>query len=262
MQVEGTGVVVTGAGSGLGRAVANRLATAGAAVGVVDLSIDAATETATGCGGDSRPVAIDVADAAGSEAAFAALVDGLAPLRVLVCCAGIQQGARVVRRDGPVSLDWFRRTIEVNLTGTFNWVRLFASHVAALDPVDRDGQRGVIVMTSSITATDGVDGGVAYAAAKAGVAGMTLPLARELAPIGVRVVSVAPGTFATPMIATMPVDYSAALAAQVPHPRRFGDPDEFAALVSSIVANDYLNGEVIRLDGGLRMPPSSAIRPA
>jgi NAD(P)-dependent dehydrogenase (short-subunit alcohol dehydrogenase family) len=219
---------------------------------LVDRDLPGATALAKEVGG----VAL-VADVTDGEAAEGAgdLLDGIGPIRALVCCAGLQRGARVIGRGGCVDLGWFRQSVEVNLVGTFNWVRVAAERMAAAEP-DRDGGRGVIVTTSSITAWDGVDGGVAYAAAKAGVAGMTLPLARDLAPWGIRVVSIAPGTFATPMIDTMPGAYADRLRGQIPFPPRFGRPEEFAELVATILRTPYLNGEVIRLDGGLRMPPS------
>jgi len=247
------GAVVTGAASGLGAATARRLAGLGARVLVVDRDADRARALAEEIGGVS--LVADVADAAAAEGARG-LLDELAPVRALVCCAGLQSGARVVGRNGSVDLEWFRRSVEVNLVGTFNWVRIVAERMATNEPDARDGERGVIITTSSIAAWDGVDGGVAYAAAKAGVAGMTLPLARDLAPLGIRVVSIAPGTFDTPMIGSMPEVYADELRAHVPFPQRFGRPEEFAELVATVIDSPYLNGEVIRLDGGLRMPPS------
>jgi len=251
------GAVVTGGASGLGAATARRLAAAGATVVIVDRDGDGARRLAAELGGVA--IEADVTDEAAADAA-AGVLDGVAPVRALVCCAGLQRGARVVGRSGSVDLGWFRQAVEVNLVGTFNWVRVVAAHMVGSEPDSEHGGRGVIVTTSSITAFDGVDGGVAYAAAKAGVAGMTLPLARELAPHGIRVVSIAPGTFDTPMIATMPESYADELRARVPFPARFGRPEEFADLVATVVDNPYLNGEVIRIDGGLRMP-ASAPRP-
>lgn len=237
--------VVTGGASGLGAATVERLTITGATAVAVDLR--------TGC---------DVTDDVASEAEMAAIVERHGPPRVLVTCAGVQEGRRVVRRDGSaVDLGWFRRSVEVNLVGAFNWVRLAAAQMAVLDPLDADGTRGVIVLTSSITAEDGVDGGVAYAAAKAGVAGMALPLARELAPYGIRAVAIEPGVFDTPMAATMPADYAESLLATVPHPPRLGGAGEFADLVLHVIANDMLNGCTIRLDGGLRMQPGRLRQP-
>ncbi len=230
------GAIVTGGASGLGAATAEALRAAGAQVTVADLQGD-------------PPV--DVADAAAMEALVASVPD----LRVLVCCAGVgSTGGKVVRRNGPHRLEDFEHVLRVNLVGTFNCIRLAAWAMCGLEPT-ATGERGVIVTTSSIAAFDGVTGGAAYSASKAGVAGMTLPLARDLGPHGVRVVSIAPGSFATPMVQLMPERFSAQLAAETPFPPRFGRPEEFAALVEHVIANPMLNGEVIRLDGGLRMRP-------
>jgi NAD(P)-dependent dehydrogenase (short-subunit alcohol dehydrogenase family) len=203
---------------------------------------------------------VDVADAAGVERALAAAAEAHGPLRVLVTCAGIGAGRQTVRSSGPHDLELFEKVVRVNLVGTFNCVRLAAWEMSRQEPLGDDGERGVIVTTSSIAAYDGVDGGVAYSASKAGVAGMTLPLARDLAGHGVRVVSIAPGSFATPMNASLPPSYGEALAAATPFPGRFGRPEEFADLVAHVVANPMLNGEVIRLDGGLRMAASRPFR--
>jgi NAD(P)-dependent dehydrogenase (short-subunit alcohol dehydrogenase family) len=236
MDVYGVGALVTGGASGLGAATVERLRAAGAEVVVADLQ---------------GPAPVDVADAEAMEA----LVATVPNLRVLVCCAGLgSQGGRVVRRSGPHSLADFERMVRVNLVGTFNAVRLAAWAMSRLEPTST-GERGVIVTTSSIAAFDGVTGGAAYAASKAGVAGMTLPLARDLGPHGIRVVSVAPGSFDTPMASGMLPQFQQQLADETPFPPRFGAPDEFAALVEHIVANPMLNGEVIRIDGGLRMRP-------
>ena len=247
--------MVTGGASGLGAAVARRLASDGAEVAVVDRDGEGATEIAASIGGTA--FVVDVADETSSERAMREIVARFPPIRVLVCCAGIQHGARVLRKDGPVGLDWFRSSVEVNLVGTFNWIRLVAWEMSRAEPSSPDAERGVIVTTSSIVAFDGVEGGVAYAAAKAGVAGMTLALARDLARHEIRVASIAPGTFDTPMIATMSGEYADQLRDSVVHPRRFGSPDEFGGLVAAVIANRYLNGEVIRLDGGLRMSPGA-----
>ena len=228
--------MVTGGGSGLGAATVRRLREGGAAVA----SIDAA---------DDPP--IDVTD----PVAVHELIDALSDLRVLVCCAGTGSGGgKVVRRSGPHALEDFERVVQVNLVGTFNCVRLAAAAMAESQPLDT-GERGVIVMTSSIAFEDGVTGGVAYSASKAGVVGMTLPLARDLGPVGVRVVTIAPGPMDTPMSLGLPHEYAAQLSTDTPFPQRFGRPEEFAALVAHIVENPMLNGEVIRLDGGLRMRP-------
>ncbi len=245
--------IVTGGASGLGAAVAHLLVNRGARVAIVDRNEVAARSVSDELGCVS--IAADVSDSDSSERAFDQILDRLGTPTVLVCCAGIQRGRRIVRDDGPVELAWFRESVEVNLIGAFNWVRMAASAMARNDPSDADGSRGVIITTASITAYDGVDGGVAYAAAKAGVAGMTLPLARELAHLGIRVMSIAPGVFDTPMIATMPDAFATALTNSIPHPPRVGAPAEFAALVGHIIDNPMLNGEVIRLDAGLRMTP-------
>ncbi|MBK9180033.1 MAG: SDR family NAD(P)-dependent oxidoreductase [Acidimicrobiales bacterium] len=235
MHLDGVDALVTGGSSGLGAATAQRLASAGSRVTTIDLR-------------GEPPV--DVCD----PDAVAAVVDRLGELRVLVCCAGVPAaGHRTVRRQGPHDLDVFERIVRVNLIGTFNCVRLAAWAMSRLEPVDDAGERGVIVTTSSIAAFDGVTGGAAYSAAKAGVAGMTLPVARDLAPLGIRVVSIAPGSFATPMVASMPPAYADQLAAETPFPHRFGQPGEFAALAQHVVENTMLNGTVIRLDGALRM---------
>lgn len=253
MQLQGIDAVVTGGASGLGAATAKRLADGGARVLVVDQNETAAAAVATSIGGASASV--DVADAAAVEAALADLPN----LRVLVCCAGISAAKGVIGRNGPHPLELFEHVIRVNLTGTFNCVRLAAAKMAALDPlatVDGDDERGVIVMTASVAAFDGVDGGAAYSASKAGVAGMTLPMARDLGRYGIRVVSIAPGPFSTPMTADMPHGYDEKLKAEMPFPPRFGRPTEYASLVAHIVDNTMLNGEVIRIDAANRMAPS------
>jgi NAD(P)-dependent dehydrogenase (short-subunit alcohol dehydrogenase family) len=183
------------------------------------------------------------------------IASGLAPLRLAVNCAGIGTAGRVLSRKGPHDLDAFTRTISVNLVGTFNVLRLAAEAIAATEPVDDQGQRGVIVNTASIAAFDGQIGQIAYSASKGGVVGMTLPAARDLAQFGIRVMTIAPGILDTPMMAGVAEEFRVALAANIPFPQRFGRPEEYAGLVLSIAAQDYLNGEVIRLDGSLRMPP-------
>jgi NAD(P)-dependent dehydrogenase (short-subunit alcohol dehydrogenase family) len=196
----------------------------------------------------------DVTDAAQIEAAIGQAT-ALGPLRVVVSCAGVGWAARTLDKTGkPHDLELFKTVIGVNLVGTFNVLRLGASAIAKNDPLEH-GERGVIVNTASVAAFDGQIGQIAYAASKAGVAGMTLPAARDLAPVGIRVVTIAPGIFDTPMLGALPEDKRAALAADVVFPKRLGSPDEYGALVSAIVANGYLNGETVRLDGSLRMPP-------
>ena len=199
-------------------------------------------------------MACDVADAASAEAALAEARAAHGVERVLVNCAGIGTAGRIVGRDGPLALEAFARVIRVNLIGTFNMLRLSAAAMSALEPLE-DGERGVIVNTASIAAFEGQVGQAAYAASKGGVASLTLPAARELARAGVRVVTIAPGLFQTPMVAGLPPEVQQSLGASVPYPPRLGRPEEFAGLVEHVVENQYLNGEVIRLDGGLRMAP-------
>ncbi len=251
MNVEGSVALVTGGASGLGLATTRALVDAGARVVVVDLPGQAAA--VADLGPSVTFAAADVTDEEQVAAAVAAATD-LGPLRAVVLCAGVAPAARVVGRDGPHPLDLFERTVRVNLLGTFAVLRLAATAMAATAPVD--GERGVVVMTSSVAAFDGQVGQAAYAASKGAVAAMTLPVARELAAHAVRVVSVAPGVFETPLVAGLRDDVRASLGSQVPHPSRLGRPEEFAALVLHVVANPYLNGEVVRLDGALRMGAS------
>lgn len=244
--------VVTGGGSGLGAATVRRIAAAGAGTVIVDLPSSPGKAVADELGERVVFVPADVTD----EQAVAAALDAaaeLGTLRLAVCCAGIGTPGRVVGRDGPLPLATFRQVVEVNLVGTFNVVRLAAERMAAAAPVD--GDRGVVVMTASIAAYDGQVGQAAYAASKGGIVGLTLTAARDLADKAIRVVTIAPGTMQTPMLAGLPEEARQALERQVPHPNRLGRPDEFAALVEHVVSNPFLNGEVIRLDGGLRMPP-------
>ncbi len=243
--------LVTGAASGLGRATAAALAGAGARVALVDLDGDAAGRAAEEIGGHAFP--FDVTDAEAAEAALPR-IEALGPLRALVNCAGVAPAAKIVGRDGaPMPLAAFERAVHVNLVGTFNLVRLAAAAMARLEPLGAGGERGVIVNTASVAAFEGQVGQAAYAASKGGVASLTLPAARELAPLGVRVVAIAPGLFATPMLLGMPEKVQASLAATVPFPPRFGLPEEYAALVLHVLANPMLNGAVLRLDGALRM---------
>ncbi len=252
MLLRGQAAVVTGGGSGLGAATAALLARAGCRVAVLDINRDAAAASAARFGG--LGVACDVADAASAEAALAEARAAHGVERVLVNCAGIGTAGRIVGRDGPLALAAFERVISVNLIGSFNMLRLSAAAMSALEPLE-EGERGVIVNTASIAAFDGQVGQAAYAASKSGVVGMTLPAARELARAGVRVMTIAPGLFHTPMVAQLPPEVQQSLAASVPYPPRLGLPDEFAALVEHIATNRFLNGEVIRLDGALRMAP-------
>jgi NAD(P)-dependent dehydrogenase (short-subunit alcohol dehydrogenase family) len=250
MEISGASAVVTGAASGLGLATAERLLAAGAHVVLVDLPSSAGADVVARLGERARFAAADVTD----EEAVAAALDtaaALGPLRVAVTCAGTAPAARVLGRAGPHPLDLFVRSLHVNLVGTFNVLRLAAERMAATAPVGEE--RGVLVTTASVAAFEGQVGQAAYAAAKGGVVGMTLPIARELAQVAVRVVAIAPGLFDTPMLAGLPQEARESLGAQVPHPSRLGSPVEFADLVAAVVANPMLNGEVIRLDGAIRM---------
>jgi len=252
MELSGLAAVVTGGGSGLGAATASHLARGGCKVALLDINENAAKAHAKEIGGVA--VRCDVSDAASAEAAMAGARAAHGPARVLVNCAGIGTAGRVVGRDGPMKLDAFERVIRVNLIGSFNLIRLAAAEMSALDPLE-DGERGVIINTASIAAFDGQIGQAAYAASKAGVAGMTLPIARELARAGVRVMTIAPGVFHTPMVDALPPEVLQSLGQGVPYPSRLGMHEEYAALAAHIIANRYLNGEVIRLDGALRMAP-------
>lgn len=253
MQVNGLAALVTGAASGLGAATARALAKAGARVTLLDMNLEAARAVAAEIGGFAARC--DVSDAASAEAAVAAARGKHGPARIAVSCAGVAPAARVVGKAGPMALADFERVVRVNLIGTFNLMRLAAADMVGLDPLNGDGERGLIVNTASIAAWEGQIGQTAYAASKGGVASLTLPAARELARSGVRVVAIAPGTFETPMMAGMPQEVKDGLAAKVPYPSRLGRPEEFAALVLHIAANPYLNGSVLRLDGALRMEP-------
>lgn len=256
MDVEGTVVYITGGASGLGAATAEHLAGLGATIGIIDRDETLGADLASSI--DAAFVAADVASAASLESAFEMLLDRVGPPRVGVACAGIGSGRKVVGRSGPHPLEGFERVIGVNLVGVFNFVRLAAWAMHDLEPVGSDSERGVLVTTASIAATDGVDGGVAYSASKGGVRAMTLPLARDLAPWGIRAVSISPGSFATPLVAAMPPDYMEQMAADTPFPNRFGRPGEFARLCEHVITNPMLNGTDIRLDGAQRMRPSSA----
>lgn len=252
MNPKGLAAIVTGGASGLGRAAALALAKAGAKVAVLDLDQAGAEKVARDIGG--LALACDVADARSAEAAVAAARAAHGPARINVNCAGVWSAARTVGREGPMALDAFARVVRVNLIGTFNVLRLAAAGMAEADPM-AGGERGVIVNTSSIAAFEGQIGQAAYAASKGGIASLTLPVARDLAKSGVRVVAIAPGLFATPMMYGLPEDVQRALGDSVPFPSRLGDPDEFAKLALHIVENPMLNGVTIRLDGALRLPP-------
>lgn len=252
--VDGSVALVTGGASGLGAATVRRLFAAGANVLIVDRDEAKGAALAADLGADRAAFArADVTDPAQVEAAVDA-AKLLGTLRVAVSCAGVGWAARTLDKTGkPHDLDLFRTVIGINLIGTFNVLRLAASAMAKADPIE--GERGVIVNTASVAAYDGQIGQIAYASSKAGVVGMTLPAARDLAPSGIRVCTIAPGIFDTPMLAALPEDKRAALAADVVFPKRLGSPTEYGELVAAIVANGYLNGETIRLDGAIRMQP-------
>ncbi len=245
MRIEGNTFLVAGGGSGLGAATTNMLAASGARVLVADLKGEAPE--------DGRFVETDVTDEDSVRSAVGEALE-LGDLRGAVNCAGIARAEKVLGREGPHSLDTFARVVEVNLVGTFNVIRLVAEAISGNEPLE-SGERGVIVNTASVAAFDGQIGQVAYAASKGGVVSLTLPVARELANSGIRVVTIAPGIFDTPMMAGLPEDARVSLGEQVPFPSRLGKPEEYAALVGHIVENEMLNGEVIRLDGAIRMAP-------
>ncbi len=249
---ESTVALVTGGASGLGGATTRRLVADGARVVVVDLPTSPGAVLASELGDAVRFVPADVRDGEQLQAAVDAAGD-MGELRIAVTCAGVGTPGRVVGRKGPLDLEIFRTVVDINLVGSFNALRLAAAAMLSNDPLD--GDRGVVVMTASIAAYDGQVGQAAYAASKGGIVGLTLSAARDLADKQIRVMTVAPGTFATPMLAGLPDEATAALEAGVPHPSRLGHPDEYAALVRHIIDNPMLNGEVIRLDGALRMPP-------
>lgn len=251
MEIAGSAALVTGAASGLGAATAAALAARGATVYGLDLA--AAVAGAEAPHGVTL-VGADVTAEDDVRAALARIDDDGQELRLAVNCAGIAPSARILSRRGPHDLDLFRTVVGVNLVGTFNVLRLAAAAMSRL-PADDGGQRGVVVNTASVAAFEGQVGQIAYAASKAGVAGMTVPAARDLAQHGIRVVAIAPGIVDTPMMAGMPDDVRAGLAASVPFPPRLGRPDEYARLVLMVVEHDYLNGETIRMDGALRMGP-------
>lgn len=254
MVIGGKSFIVTGAGSGLGAAVARMLAGEGANVLIADINAEAGAQTAAALGDAAVFLRTDVTQEHDAQAAVDAAIARFGHLHGLVNCAGVAPGEKVLGRDGPHRLDSFTRTIAINLTGTFNMIRTAAAAIANEAP-GQDGERGVIVSTASVAAFDGQIGQAAYAASKGGVAAMTLPIARELARHGIRVVAIAPGIFETPMMAGMPQEVQAALGKSVPFPSRLGRPPEFAALVRHICENVMLNGEIIRLDGALRMAP-------
>lgn len=252
MEIAGTTALVTGGGSGLGAATARALANKGARVCVLDVNAEAGEAVAREIGGHFAKC--DVADGASAEQALASSHAALGVPGILVNCAGIAPASRVVGREGPMALEAFERVVRINLIGTFNMIRLAGAEMSVAAP-RADGSRGVIVSTASVAAFEGQIGQAAYAASKGGIAALTLPVAREFARFGIRVLTVAPGIFRTPLLEGLPEEAQAALGASIPYPARLGEPEEFARLVIAMIENDYLNGEVIRLDGALRMQP-------
>lgn len=254
MKLEDSVFLISGAGSGLGAAVAAMAVEAGARAVLLDVNADRGEALAAQLGNAACFVLTDVANPEDGERAISTAMDAFGHIDVLVNCAGVAPGEKIIGREGPHSLESFARTVTVNLVGTFNMVRLAADAMAKQQP-GQTGERGVIVNTASVAAFEGQIGQAGYAASKGGVAALTLPAARELARHAIRVMAIAPGIFETPMMAGMPQDVQDALGASVPFPPRLGRPSEYAALVRHIVENPMLNGEVIRLDGALRMPP-------
>jgi NAD(P)-dependent dehydrogenase (short-subunit alcohol dehydrogenase family) len=252
MQLRDQAAIVTGGASGLGAATARKLAAQGAKVAICDLNTKLAETVAAEIGGVA--VVCDVADSAAAEAAVAQAAKAHGPARVLVNCAGIGVAKRVIGREGPMALSDFEKVIKINLIGSFNMLRLATAEMTKLEPLST-GERGVVICTASVAAYDGQIGQAAYSASKGGIVGMTLPIAREFAQFGIRVMTIAPGLFLTPLLASLPQEAQDSLAAAIPFPRRLGDADEFAALALHIIDNPYLNGEVIRLDASLRMAP-------
>ncbi|NRR33120.1 SDR family NAD(P)-dependent oxidoreductase [Oxalobacteraceae bacterium] len=252
MQLQGQAALVTGGASGLGAETVRELARAGARVAVLDVNIEAAEALAREVGGIA--VVCDITSEASMREALAVARARHGAARVLVNCAGIGGAKRLVGRDGPMPLEDFSRIVNVNLIGTFNAIRLAAADMVALEPLE-DDERGVIICTSSVAAYDGQVGQAAYAASKGGITSLTLPLARDLAQFGVRVMTIAPGLFMTPLLFKLPEEVQRSLGASIPFPKRLGKAVEFAQLALHIVGNLSLNGEVIRLDGALRLPP-------
>ena len=253
MNIQGHAALVTGGGSGLGEATARELARLGAKVAVLDINLANAQRVAGEIGGMAAQC--DITDGASLQSAIDAAAAAHGPARILAHIAGIGAAKRVIGKDGNAApLEDFARIVNVNLIGTYNAARLFAAACARLEPLE-DGERGVMVFTASVAAFDGQVGQQAYSASKGGVVGMTLPMARDLAQHGIRVCTIAPGLFSTPLMRTLPEPVQQSLAASIPFPPRLGKPEEFAALVAHIVTNTHLNGEVIRLDGALRMAP-------
>ena len=254
MDLQGATFIITGGGSGLGEATARLFAESGANVIIADLNADNANKVAAEIGDMAKAIECNVTDEGQVQAAVDLAKEAFGGLNGAVNCAGVGAAARVTGKGGPFPLDMFKFVIEVNLIGTFNVIRLAAHAMTGLDP-DENGERGVFINTASVAAFDGQIGQAAYSASKGGLVGMTLPIARELARYGIRVVTIAPGLFNTPMLAALPDDAKKSLGAQVPFPSRLGEPSEFALLAKQIAENPMLNGDTIRLDGAIRMAP-------
>ncbi len=253
MDIKGLAAVVTGGGSGMGAEVAAHMAKAGAKVAVLDLNLANAEKVAAEIGGIA--IECDVSNEASAKAALEKAKAAHGPTRILMNCAGIAPAARVVGKDGPHDLSFFSKVLNVNLVGSFNMLRLAANEMASLDVLNDTGERGVVINTASVAAYEGQIGQAAYSASKGGVVGMTLPIARELARFGIRVVTIAPGLIGTPMLMNMPQEVQDSLVATTIFPKRLGKPEEFAKLALHIIDNAMINGETIRLDGAVRLAP-------
>ena len=252
MKIQGSVALVTGGASGLGEATARKLVAGGGRVAILDRPQSEGERVATELGGVFCPA--DVTSGEQVEQAVAKTVEKFGGVQILVNCAGVGTAARTITKQGPMPLDLFKKTVEINLIGSFNVIRLAAARMSEGAP-NQEGERGVIINTASAAAFDGQIGQAAYSASKGGVVALTLPIARDLASLGIRCMTIAPGTFDTPMLALLPEEARQALAKDVPFPKRLGRPEEFAALVCHIVENVMLNGETIRIDGAIRMPP-------
>lgn len=255
MKVAGTGIVITGGASGIGRAVAQAMSEKGGRIAIFDLDEAAGRETARALGSGALFEKVNVADESSVASAVAKTMSALGAIHICVNCAGIGSAHKTFGKDGPFPLAAWTRTIAVNLTGTFNVARLCAEQIAKNQPLDSSGGRGAILNIASVAAYDGQIGQVAYSASKAGVVGMTLPMARDLSSIGIRVNTIAPGLIDTPLLGGLPAEVLDALAKSVLYPKRLGKPEEIAQLAVAIIENDYINGECIRIDGGIRMQP-------
>lgn len=255
MKIAGSGVVVTGGASGIGRAVAQALAEKGGRVAIFDLNEAAGRDVAKGLGGGALFESVNVAEESSVSSAVAKTMSAFGAIHICVNCAGIGSAHKTFGKDGPFPLAAWNKTIAVNLTGTFNVARLCAEQIAKNQPLDANGGRGVIINIASVAAYEGQMGQVAYSASKAGIVGMTLPMARDLSGIGIRVNTIAPGLIETPLLAGLPPEVLDALAKSVLYPKRLGKPGEIAQMAVAIIENDYVNGECIRVDGGIRMQP-------